>query len=114
MPGYGFSQRPRSTGWDPDRIARAWAELMGRLGYDRYVHQGGDWGALVADAMAHQAPPGLLGIHLNMPATVPGDLDKAIKGGEPAPAGLSEDEKTAFETLTTFYLSNAAYGVIMH
>ena len=113
LPGHGFSERPHTTGWDPDHIARAWAELMSRLGYDRYVHQGGDWGALVADSMAHQAPPGLLGIHLNMPATVPGDLDKGIKGGAPAPAGLSEDEKTAYDTLTTFFLKNAAYGVMM-
>jgi pimeloyl-ACP methyl ester carboxylesterase len=113
MPGYGFSERPRSTGWDPDRIARAWAELMGRLGYERYVHQGGDWGALVADAMARQAPPGLLGIHVNMPATVPGDLAKAVKSGDPAPAGLSDDERTAYETLSAFYLKNAAYGTMM-
>jgi pimeloyl-ACP methyl ester carboxylesterase len=113
MPGYGFSERPRSTGWDPDRIARAWADLMGRLGYERYVHQGGDWGALVADAMARQARPGLLGIHVNMPATVPGDLEKAIKSGDPAPPGLSDEEKTAFDTLSAFFLKNAAYGVIM-
>jgi pimeloyl-ACP methyl ester carboxylesterase len=113
MPGYGFSERPQSTGWDPDRIARAWAELMGRLGYERYVHQGGDWGALVSDAMAHQAPPGLLGIHVNMPATVPGDLEKAIKSGDPAPAGLSDDEKAAFDTLSAFFLKNAAFGIIM-
>jgi pimeloyl-ACP methyl ester carboxylesterase len=113
MPGYGFSERPQSTGWDPDRIARAWAELMGRLNYERYVHQGGDWGALVADAMARQAPPGLLGIHVNMPATVPGDLAKAIQSGDPAPAGLSDEEKAAFETLSSFYLKNAAYGLMM-
>jgi pimeloyl-ACP methyl ester carboxylesterase len=113
MPGYGFSERPRSTGWDPDRIARAWAELMGRLGYERYVHQGGDWGALVADAMARQAPPGLLGIHVNMPATVPGDIAKAVKSGDPTPAGLSDDERTAYETLSAFYLKNAAYGTMM-
>lgn len=92
---------------------RAWAELMGRLGYERYVHQGGDWGALVADAMARQAPPGLLGIHVNMPATVPGDLVTAIESGQPAPAGLSDDERTAFETLSVFFLKNAAYGLIM-
>jgi pimeloyl-ACP methyl ester carboxylesterase len=113
MPGYGFSERPQSTGWDPDHIARAWAELMGRLGYERYVHQGGDWGALVADAMARQAPPGLLGIHVNMPATMPGDLEKAIKSGDPAPAGLPNDEKAAFETLSAFYLKNAAFGAMM-
>jgi pimeloyl-ACP methyl ester carboxylesterase len=113
MPGYGFSERPQITGWDPDHIARAWAELMSRLGYERYVHQGGDWGALVADAMARQTPAGLLGIHLNMPATVPGDLDTAIKAGAPAPSGLSDDEKRAFETLSAFYLKNAAYGLMM-
>jgi pimeloyl-ACP methyl ester carboxylesterase len=113
MPGYGFSERPQITGWDPDHIARAWAELMSRLGYERYVHQGGDWGALVADAMARQAPPALLGIHVNMPATVPGDLDTAIKAGAPAPSGLSDDEKRAFETLSAFYLKNAAYGLMM-
>jgi pimeloyl-ACP methyl ester carboxylesterase len=113
MPGYGFSERPQITGWDPDHIARAWAELMSRLGYERYVHQGGDWGALVADAMARQAPPALLGIHLNMPATVPGDLDAAIKAGAPAPSGLSDDEKRAFETLSAFYMKNAAYGLMM-
>jgi pimeloyl-ACP methyl ester carboxylesterase len=113
MPGYGFSQRPRSTGWDPDRIAGAWAELMGRLGYQLYVHQGGDWGALVASAMARQAPPGLLGIHVNMPAAVPGDIAKAVKNGDPAPPGLADDERTAFETLSAFYLKNAAYGLMM-
>ncbi|MFG3685283.1 epoxide hydrolase family protein [Micromonospora sp. NPDC047740] len=113
MPGHGFSEKPQDTGWDPDRIARAWAELMGRLGYERYVHQGGDWGALVAHAMARQAPPGLLGIHVNMPATVPGDLAKVIMSGDPAPAGLSADEKRAFETLSGFFLKNAAYGVMM-
>jgi pimeloyl-ACP methyl ester carboxylesterase len=114
MPGYGFSERPQHTGWDPDRIAHAWAELMARLGYTRYVHQGGDWGALVAQAIAHQAPPGLLGIHVNMPATVPEDIDKAVKSGDPAPAGLSADEQAAFDTLTSFYLNNAAYGLVMH
>jgi pimeloyl-ACP methyl ester carboxylesterase len=113
MPGYGFSERPQGTGWDPDRIARAWAELMGRLGYERYVHQGGDWGSLIAVAMARQAPPGLLGIHVNMPATVPGDVDNAIKSGGPAPAGLSDDEKAAFETLSAFFMKNAAYGLMM-
>jgi pimeloyl-ACP methyl ester carboxylesterase len=113
MPGYGFSERPQSTGWTPDHIARAWAELMGRLGYERYVSQGGDWGAVVADAMARQAPPGLLGIHVNMPATVPGDLVNAINNGDPSPAGLSDEEKAAFESLSTFFSKNAGYGVMM-
>ncbi|PZG17751.1 multidrug MFS transporter [Micromonospora craterilacus] len=113
MPGYGFSQRPGSTGWDPDHIARAWHELMGRLGYERYVSQGGDWGSVVADAMGRQAPAGLLGIHVSMPATVPGDLATAIQVGEPAPAGLSGKEKAAFERLSTFFGKNGAYGVLM-
>jgi pimeloyl-ACP methyl ester carboxylesterase len=113
MPGYGFSERPQGSGWDPDRIARAWAELMGRLGYERYVSQGGDWGSVVADAMARQAPPGLLGIHVNMPPTVPGDVAKAIDDGDPAPAGLSDDERAAFGSLSTFFAKNAGYGVMM-
>ena len=99
MPGYGFSGKPTGTGWDPDRIARAWAELMKRLGYTRYVAQGGDWGAPVSSAMARQAPPGLLGIHVNLPATVPPEVAAALAGGGPAPAGLSEKERAAFESL---------------
>ena len=89
MPGYGFSGKPTGTGWDPDHIARAWAELMKRLGYTRYVAQGGDWGAPISSAMARQAPAGLLGIHINLPATVPPEVAAALAGG-PAPAGLSE------------------------
>lgn len=113
MPGYGFSERPQGMGWDPDRIARAWAELMGRLGYERYVSQGGDWGSVVADAMARQAPPGLRGIHVNMPPTVPRDVAKAINAGDPAPAGLSDDERAAFDSLSTFFAKNAGYSVMM-
>ena len=113
MPGYGFSERPTSPGWDPDHIARAWTQLMDRLGYQRYVSQGGDWGALIADAMARQAAPGLLGVHVNMPAAVPGDISKAIKNGDPAPAGLSDEEQAAFDILTTFFLKSAAYGAMM-
>jgi pimeloyl-ACP methyl ester carboxylesterase len=99
MPGYGFSGKPTSTGWGPERIARAWAELMKRLGYPRYVAQGGDWGAFVVDQMGLQAPPGLLGIHTNMPATVPADIDKALLAGRPTPSGLSVEEQRAYEQL---------------
>ena len=89
MPGYGFSGKPTSTGWGPERMGRAWAELMKRLGYTRYVAQGGDWGAFVVDQMGLQAPPGLLAIHTNMPATVPADLNAAALAGDPPPAGES-------------------------
>ena len=102
MPGYGFSGKPTDTGWDPDRIARAWAELMKRLGYTRYVAQGGDWGSPVSSAMARQAPAGLLGIHINLPATVPPEVAAVLAGGGPAPAGLSEKERAAFDALDTF------------
>jgi pimeloyl-ACP methyl ester carboxylesterase len=99
MPGYGFSGKPTSPGWGPERMARAWTELMKRLGYTRYVAQGGDWGAFVVDQMGLQAPAGLLAIHTNMPATVPADVDKALLAGEPAPSGLSADEQRAYEQL---------------
>jgi pimeloyl-ACP methyl ester carboxylesterase len=99
MPGYGFSGKPASTGWGPERMARAWPELMTRLGYTRYVAQGGDWGAFVVDQMGLQAPQGLLGIHTNMPATVPADVDKALLAGGPMPSGLSADEQRAYEQL---------------
>jgi pimeloyl-ACP methyl ester carboxylesterase len=99
MPGYGFSGKPTSTGWGPERMARAWAELMKRLGYTRYVAQGGDWGAFVVDQMALQAPAGLLAIHSNMPATVPADVDKALLAGAPPPSGLSAEETRAYEQL---------------
>ena len=99
MPGYGFSGKPASTGWGPERMARAWATLMARLGYARYVAQGGDWGAFVVDQMALQAPKGLLAIHTNMPATVPGDIDKALLAGNPPPSELAGDERRAYEAL---------------
>jgi pimeloyl-ACP methyl ester carboxylesterase len=103
MPGYGFSAKPTSTGWGPERMARAWAELMPRLGYRRYVAQGGDWGAFVVDQMGLQAPAGLLGIHTNMPATVPADVDRASLAGEPPPSGLSAEERRAYQQLLRTY-----------
>jgi pimeloyl-ACP methyl ester carboxylesterase len=103
MPGYGFSGKPTSTGWGPERMARAWAELMQRLGYSRYVAQGGDWGAFVVDQMGLQAPEGLLAIHTNMPATVPADVDKASLAGKPLPSGLSAEERRAYEQLIRTY-----------
>jgi pimeloyl-ACP methyl ester carboxylesterase len=103
MPGYGFSGKPTSTGWGPERMGRAWTELMERLGYTSYVAQGGDWGAFVVDQMGLQAPEGLLAIHTNMPATVPADVDKASLAGEPPPAGLAAEERRAYEQLIRTY-----------
>jgi pimeloyl-ACP methyl ester carboxylesterase len=103
MPGYGFSGKPTSTGWGPERLAGAWAALMRRLGYSRYVAQGGDWGAFVVDQMGLQAPEGLLAIHTNMPATVPAEIDKAVQAGDPLPSGLSADERRACEQLDRTY-----------
>jgi pimeloyl-ACP methyl ester carboxylesterase len=99
MPGYGFSAKPTSPGWGPERMARAWPVLMNRLGYTRYVAQGGDWGAFVVDQMGLQAPVGLLAVHTNMPATVPADVDKALLAGGPMPSGLSPEEQRAYEQL---------------
>ena len=113
MPGYGFSGKPKGTGWNPDRIARAWAELMRRAGYTRYVAQGGDWGSPVSSALARQAPAGLLGIHINLAATVPPEIAMALAGGGPAPAGLSDKERAAFDSLDTFFKKYRAYGAIM-
>jgi pimeloyl-ACP methyl ester carboxylesterase len=103
MPGYGFSGKPTGTGWGPERMGRAWAELMKRLGYSRYVAQGGDWGAFVVDQMGLQAPEGLLAIHTNMPATVPPDIDRATLAGEPPPPGLSPEERRAYDGLIRTY-----------
>jgi pimeloyl-ACP methyl ester carboxylesterase len=113
MPGYGFSGKPTGTGWDPDHIARAWGELMKRLGYSRYVAQGGDWGSPITEAMARQAPAGLLGIHVNLPATIPPEIGAALGSGGPSPAGLSEKERAAFDTLVAFNNKNRAYSVLM-
>ena len=113
MPGYGFSGKPQSTGWNPDHIARAWDELMRRLGYERYVSQGGDWGAVISDVMARQAPPGLLGIHVNMPATVPPEIAKVLASGGPAPAGLSPEEKVAFDGMDALYKKGSGYALMM-
>ncbi|WP_046247189.1 epoxide hydrolase family protein [Hymenobacter terrenus] len=99
MPGYGFSGKPTGPGWGPERMGRAWDTLMKRLGYTRYVAQGGDWGAFVVDQMGLQAPAGLLAIHTNMPATVPAAVDRALVAGAPAPAGLSADELRAYQQL---------------
>lgn len=113
LPGFGFSGKPTDTGWNPDRIARTWAELMTRLGYTRYVAQGGDWGAPVSSAMARQKAPGLLGIHINLPATIPPDIAAILVAGGPPPAGLSDKESAAFKAIDLFYKKYRAYGAIM-
>jgi pimeloyl-ACP methyl ester carboxylesterase len=113
MPGYGYSGKPSAAGWGPERIARAWDVLMKRLGYTRYVAQGGDWGAVVVDLMGVQAPSGLAGIHTNMPGIFPADIDAAAFSGKPAPSGLSADEKVAYERLQFVYQKGIAYGFQM-
>jgi pimeloyl-ACP methyl ester carboxylesterase len=113
LPGHGFSGQPTTPGWDPQRIARAWTVLMKRLGYTRFVAQGGDWGDAVSEQMALQAPPELLAIHTNMPATVPDDTAKALAAGGPAPAGMSTDEKNAYEQLDFFYKHGLGYALEM-
>ena len=110
MAGYGFSGKPTTTGWGPDRMARAWVVLMKRLGYTRFVAQGGDWGALITDLMGVHAAPELLGIHTNMPGAVPPDIDKAAFVGPPPPAGLSDDERHAYDRLAFFYTQDLAYA----
>ncbi|MGZ3693396.1 MAG: epoxide hydrolase family protein, partial [Bdellovibrionota bacterium] len=113
MPGYGFSGKPTSPGWDPAHIARAWTTLMRRLGYTRYVAQGGDWGDAISEQMALQAAPELLGIHTNFAAAVPADIMKAAQSGTPAPSELSGDEKLAFDRLQDFYTKGIGYAVEM-
>ena len=113
LPGYGFSGKPTTTGWDPPRIARAWTTLMKRLGYTRFAAQGGDWGAMVVDVMGTQAPTELLGIHLNWSFAVPPDIDKAIQTGSPLPSDLSADERRACEQLDFFYKHGVGYALEM-
>jgi pimeloyl-ACP methyl ester carboxylesterase len=119
MPGYGYSDKPRAPGWGPDHIATAWVELMKRLGYSRFVAQGGDWGAIITEVMGAQAPPELMGMHSNMPGVVLPEIAQALPvpgqlaPGGPPPAGLSADEQRAFEQISTFYTQGAGYGVEM-
>ena len=119
MPGYGYSDKPQAPGWGPDHIATAWVELMKRLGYSRFVAQGGDWGAIITDVMGAQAPPELIGMHSNMPGVVLPEIAQALPvpgqlaPGGPPPAGLSADEQRAFEQISTFYTQGAGYGVEM-
>jgi pimeloyl-ACP methyl ester carboxylesterase len=114
LPGYGFSGKPTAPGWNPSRIARAWANLMQRLGYTRYVAQGGDWGNAVTENMALQEPPGLLGIHTNMPAAVPADVSKALAVGGPPPGGLSPEEQHAWNQLAFFFKEGLGYAIEMN
>ena len=113
MPGYGFSGKPTTTGWGPERIARAWAELMKRLGYDRYVASGGDWGGQIVDLMGAQAPPGLIGIHTNFPGAVRDDVTAAVVSGSPPPAGLDQEETRLYEKLKEFWATDVAYALEM-
>src|SRR3984957_506813 len=119
MPGYGYSDKPRGPGWGPDHIATAWVELMKRLGYDQFVAQGGDWGAVVTDLMGANAPPELVGIHTNMPGVLLPEISQALPipgqlaPGGPAPSDLSADERHAFEQVSEFYTSGAGYAVEM-
>jgi pimeloyl-ACP methyl ester carboxylesterase len=113
IPGYGFSGQPTTAGWDPPKIARAWVELMKRLGYNRFVAQGGDWGAMISDVMGVQAAPELLGIHLNWPFTVPPEIDKSLQTGGPLPSNLSADERRACDQLAFFYKQGVGYALEM-
>ena len=113
-PGYGFSGKPTAPGWGPDHVGRAFHELMQRLGYTNYVSQGGDWGAIISEVMAVQAPPGLLGIHINMPGTVPPSVVKLVRNREPAPASFSDAEKRAFAGLEYFYHKGFGYAEMMN
>src|ERR1700722_8820297 len=113
IPGYGYSGKPATTGWDVAHIARAWYVLMKRLGYTQYVAQGGDWGALITEQMGVQAPPGLLGIHTNMPGIFPAEIDAAAFSGKPAPADLSEEERLAYDRLSFVYAKGIGYGFQM-
>jgi pimeloyl-ACP methyl ester carboxylesterase len=118
MPGYGYSSKPREKGWGPERIARAWTELMSRLGYTRYVAQGGDWGAIVTDVLATQAPPGLAGMHTNMPGVFPPEVSTALArnvlgAGGPQPSGLTADEQRAYDQLNFIYTQGLGYGIEM-
>jgi len=116
LPGYGFSQKPKGTGWNPDRIARAWDTLMKRLGYERYAAQGGDWGAIVCDALGRQAPAGLIGMHVNRverATTLPSDVGMALKNGDPAPASLTDEERGVFNDTREFLNKGFGYAAIM-
>ncbi len=113
LPGFGFSGKPTTTGWDPPHIARAWTVLMKRLGYTRFVAQGGDWGAVITDVMATQAHPELLGMHSNMPGVIPPDVEKAIQSGGPPPSGLSDDEKRAWKQLNFVLTNGIGYAIMM-
>jgi len=110
IPGYGFSERPSAVGWNPPRIVNAWITLMKRLGYSRFVAQGGDWGAIITEIMGAVAPPELLAIHTNMPSTVPAEILEALRAGKGPPAGLSDDERQAFERLAFFNTHGLAYS----
>jgi pimeloyl-ACP methyl ester carboxylesterase len=110
MPGYGFSEKPTASGWGPERIASAWATLMSRLGYDKFVASGGDWGALITDFMGVQAPPGLLGIHTNMAGAIPPEIDAAAFTGAPPPNGLDEEERRSFDHVSFFYAKGLGYA----